>query len=156
MPLALQRVPRKARDRRLEALLASLDHAPAGACGDGELRKALDKYPAQISGGQQQRMAVLRALVHEPEVVFADEPSANLDPHNAAKVRSLLRTWLETSGPSVPRRTLVLVTHNAREAWELATHFILLRKGRVCRGGTLARSDFTGPDDIERETSPDD
>ncbi|MFI1224490.1 MULTISPECIES: ABC transporter ATP-binding protein [unclassified Streptomyces] len=70
----------------------------AGRGGDG---------PATLSGGQQQRVAVARALVTEPEVIFADEPTASLDPESAALVLTLLRDAVRIEG-----RTVVMVTHD--------------------------------------------
>ncbi|MEU2128737.1 ABC transporter ATP-binding protein [Streptomyces sp. NPDC018352] len=63
--------------------------------------------PATLSGGQQQRVAVARALVTEPEVIFADEPTASLDPESAALVLGLLRDAVRIDG-----RTVVMVTHD--------------------------------------------
>ncbi|MER5499208.1 MULTISPECIES: ABC transporter ATP-binding protein [unclassified Streptomyces] len=63
--------------------------------------------PATLSGGQQQRVAVARALVTEPDVIFADEPTASLDPESAALVLDLLRDAVRTEG-----RTVVMVTHD--------------------------------------------
>lgn len=70
----------------------------AGRGGDG---------PPTLSGGQQQRVAVARALVTEPEVIFADEPTASLDPESAALVLALLRDAVRIEG-----RTVVMVTHD--------------------------------------------
>ncbi|MFH8866906.1 ABC transporter ATP-binding protein [Streptomyces griseus] len=70
----------------------------AGRGGDG---------PSTLSGGQQQRVAVARALVTEPEVIFADEPTASLDPESAALVLALLRDAVRIEG-----RTVVMVTHD--------------------------------------------
>ncbi|MFB6986974.1 ABC transporter ATP-binding protein [Streptomyces sp. NPDC056178] len=63
--------------------------------------------PATLSGGQQQRVAVARALVTEPDVIFADEPTASLDPESASLVLGLLRDAVRTDG-----RTVVMVTHD--------------------------------------------
>ena len=157
MPLAFKRDPESVRRHRLEELLAGLEQGPAGQRPNHELREAIDKYPSQISGGQQQRMAVLRALIHGPEVVFADEPCASLDPHNAGKVRCLLSKWVQPAGPAgAGERTLVLVTHSAADAWEMASHFVLLKNGSVCENRTLTRDDLDGPDDIQRRIAPDD
>ncbi|MGW6352875.1 ABC transporter ATP-binding protein [Streptomyces sp. NPDC055080] len=70
----------------------------AGRGGDG---------PATLSGGQQQRVAVARALVTDPDVIFADEPTASLDPESATLVLGLLRDAVRTDG-----RTVVMVTHD--------------------------------------------
>lgn len=63
-------------------------------------------YPDMLSGGQQQRVAIARAIVHQPDIVFADEPTGNLDPQTAESVMTLLKS-LNSSGV-----TLCLVTHD--------------------------------------------
>ena len=70
------------------------------------LGKRLDHLPAQLSGGEQQRDCIARALVNEPPVIFADEPTGNLDEENEQRVLDLL-TDLHRQG-----RTIVMVTHN--------------------------------------------
>ena len=65
-----------------------------------------ERYPRQISGGEQQRVCIARALVNEPPVIFADEPTGNLDEENEQRVLDLL-TDLHRQG-----RTIVMVTHN--------------------------------------------
>jgi putative ABC transport system ATP-binding protein len=81
--------------------------------------------PAEMSGGQQQRVAVARALVTEPTVLFADEPTGNLDSHSSAEVIDLLR---EASG--VYGQTIVMVTHDPVAA-EAADRTIHIEDGRV-------------------------
>jgi putative ABC transport system ATP-binding protein len=81
--------------------------------------------PAELSGGQQQRVAVARALVTEPAVVFADEPTGNLDSRSSGEVLELLR-----DAASVFGRAVVMVTHDARAAAE-ADRVLFLADGLV-------------------------
>jgi putative ABC transport system ATP-binding protein len=81
--------------------------------------------PAELSGGQQQRVAVARALVTEPAVVFADEPTGNLDSRSSAEVLGLLRDASSNLG-----RAVVMVTHDARAAAE-ADRVLFLADGLV-------------------------
>jgi putative ABC transport system ATP-binding protein len=83
---------------------AWVDHVVA-ACG---LADRLDHRPSELSGGQQQRVAVARALASRPDVVFADEPTGNLDSNSGAAVLDLLRAAVEDD-----RQTIVMVTHDA-------------------------------------------
>lgn len=66
-----------------------------------------DHYPAQLSGGEQQRIAIARAVIHQPSVVLADEPTGNLDERTGARISDILLTLNEDFGT-----TLVLVTHD--------------------------------------------
>ncbi len=99
----------------------------------------------QLSGGEAQRVAVLRALASSPRVVFADEPTGNLDRANASEVLSLLKTWQEAGTVTEPR-TLLLVTHQIQDAWENCTHFLILRRdgGRQPRLWTKAELQARG------------
>jgi putative ABC transport system ATP-binding protein len=81
--------------------------------------------PAQMSGGQQQRVAVARALVAEPTVLFADEPTGNLDSKSSAEVIDLLREASDAYG-----QTIVMVTHDPQAA-EAADRVVYLADGRV-------------------------
>ena len=67
--------------------------------------------PRELSGGELQRVAIARALVHTPQVVLADEPTGNLDPHSAAQVITLLRDAVKSRGA-----TALLVTHSRTAA----------------------------------------
>jgi putative ABC transport system ATP-binding protein len=83
--------------------------------------------PAELSGGQQQRVAVARALVHKPAVVFADEPTGNLDSKSSAEVLGLLRQAVDEFG-----QTVVMVTHDP-DAAAIADRLIELADGRIVR-----------------------
>lgn len=84
-----------------------------------------DKLPSQVSGGQQQRAAIARALFTDPLVVFGDEPTGNLDTRTAQEVLALLRDAQRTHG-----RTIVLVTHDPRVA-AASDRVVLLTDGRI-------------------------
>jgi ABC-type lipoprotein export system ATPase subunit len=89
------------------------------------LTDRLDHRPAQLSGGQQQRVAVARALAGRPEVIFADEPTGNLDSRTGLGVLRLLRESVDTLG-----QTVVMVTHDPKAAgWADGT--VVLADGRV-------------------------
>ena len=88
--------------------------------------------PAELSGGQQQRVAVARALASRPKVVFADEPTGNLDSKTSAEVLELLRRCVDEFG-----QTIVMVTHDARAA-SYADRLLELEDGVVVRDGVPA------------------
>ena len=75
------------------------------------LRDRLDHLPHELSGGQQQRVAIARALIAQPEVIFADEPTGNLDSKSGGEVMELLKGIRERMG-----KTLVIITHDNRIA----------------------------------------
>ena len=89
----------------------------------------LTHHPAELSGGQQQRVAVARALVHRPAVVFADEPTGNLDTNSSEEVLGLLRGAVDDLG-----QTVVMVTHDAQAA-AVAGRIVVLRDGQVVHDG---------------------
>jgi putative ABC transport system ATP-binding protein len=89
------------------------------------LDRRLDHRPAELSGGEQQRVAVARALVTRPAVIFADEPTGNLDSHASAEVLGFLRRAVDVLG-----ETIVLVTHDAVAASH-ADRVVFLSDGRV-------------------------
>ena len=86
------------------------------------LGERFDHYPSQLSGGEQQRVAMARAFITSPRILFADEPTGNLDEENAAQIRDLLFTMNREE-----KTTLVLVTHNLELAEK--TERILQMKG---------------------------
>lgn len=132
VPLELKGNGRRADMDRARALLERV--------GLGE---RLDHYPAQLSGGEQQRVALARAFANEPAVLFADEPTGNLDAENGAAVANLL---VELNRER--RTTLVLVTHDPKLAAR-AGRVIRLEGGRIVSdtggaGGAAPRASAEG------------
>ncbi len=113
LPLVLQRRPRADVRRRVAAILAAV-----------ELDPKANAFPAQLSGGQAQRAAIARAVVHEPAIVLADEPTGNLDSQNGAAVLALLRTMADRG------QAVLLATHSS-EAAEACDRIVRLQDGRV-------------------------
>jgi putative ABC transport system ATP-binding protein len=91
------------------------------------LRDRLGHRPSELSGGQQQRVAVARALVSRPSVMFADEPTGNLDSKTGAEILTLLRESVDTLG-----QTTVMVTHDAHAA-AIADRVLFLADGEIVR-----------------------
>ena len=110
-PLDIARRPNKA---RVNELIAAVD-----------LGHRRDSLPNQLSGGEQQRTAVARALVSQPKIVFADEPTGNLDEQNAKQVMQLLLDLRQQVGSA-----LVVVTHDAALA-EMADRVITMHDGMI-------------------------
>lgn len=71
------------------------------------IQDKIRKYPSQLSGGEQQRTAIARALVNKPEIIFADEPTGNLDSHTSEEVMRLMQKVVKEQ-----KKTLVMVTHD--------------------------------------------
>ena len=95
-----------------------------------------DHLPAELSGGEQQRVSIARALLTEPEIVLADEPTGNLDTRSSGEVLRLLREVNESEG-----QTLVVVSHDPVVA-ATATRVVFLRDGRLAgevAGGSTER-----------------
>ncbi|MDE0894879.1 MAG: ATP-binding cassette domain-containing protein, partial [Acidimicrobiales bacterium] len=89
------------------------------------IQDRLGHRPSELSGGQQQRVAVARALVSRPEIVFADEPTGNLDSVTGGEVLDFLRSAVDDLG-----QTLVVVTHDANAAAR-ADRVLFLADGRI-------------------------
>lgn len=82
-------------------------------------------YPSQLSGGEQQRVAVARAFIHHPRIIFADEPTGNLDDETGQRVLDLLFNLNRTQGT-----TLIVVTHD-HALTDRVDHLVTLRGGRI-------------------------
>ena len=117
----------------LPGLLARRPESEARAAARSLLERVglgdrLEHRPSELSGGERQRVAVARALVNQPEVVLADEPSGNLDPENAARLHDLLLDMSAERG-----QTVVVATHSPLLA-RLATRVVVLDGGRLREG----------------------
>ncbi len=112
-PLKLMKLPKAERRARVEKLVAHLG-----------VKIDLNKYPYEMSGGQQQLISIMRALVVEPEILFLDEPFSALDYEMTLFMREQLqRIFIETG------TTTVLVSHDLEEAVYLADRILLLSRG---------------------------
>ncbi|HEX2468026.1 MAG TPA: ABC transporter ATP-binding protein [Solirubrobacterales bacterium] len=100
-----------------------------------DLSDRLTHRPAELSGGQQQRVAVARALISRPAVVFADEPTGNLDSVASEEILLTLRQAVDEFG-----QTVVMVTHDAHAA-SFADRIVVLRDGRVAHDGPCGSED---------------
>src|SRR5262245_1083469 len=89
------------------------------------LRDRLSHRPSELSGGQQQRVAVARALANKPEVIFADEPTGNLDSRASAEILQFMRDAVDTF-----QQTIVMVTHDPNAA-SYANRVVFLSDGRI-------------------------
>ena len=113
---------------------AELKHDPAAREKAKKLlqRMGLDKrsgnFPHQLSGGEMQRVAMCRALINNPKIIFADEPTGNLDSENGHAILELLLEYQKESST-----TLVLVTHSIDIA-KMADRMIVLQDGRIIPG----------------------
>ena len=114
MPLMFRGVPREEREARAQAMLRRVG-----------LGKRLNHYPSQMSGGQQQRVGIARAFVTRPQVVFADEPTGNLDSKTKVDIMDMIRDFARENG-----QTIVLVTHDEHMA-AYADRIVTLLDGRI-------------------------
>jgi predicted ABC-type transport system involved in lysophospholipase L1 biosynthesis ATPase subunit len=96
------------------------------------LKERAKHYPGQLSGGEQQRVAIARALVNSPEIIFADEPTGNLDSDNGAQVMDMLMGLSSEDGA-----TLVVVTHDESIA-EHGDRKLVIMDGRVAEEAAMA------------------
>jgi len=86
-----------------------------------------DNFPNELSGGEQQRLAIARALVNHPDIIIADEPTGNLDPYNTYEVISLLQKINQTG------KTVILATHDREIINKLGKRVITLENGKILR-----------------------
>jgi polar amino acid transport system ATP-binding protein len=126
-PRRVHRVPRKRAEATARELLVRFG-----------LEEKIDEYPDRCSGGQQQRAAIVRALISEPEILLLDEVTSALDPELVGEVLSLIR---DLAGRGM---TMVLATHEMGFARDVAHRVCFMHEGRVLESGPPA-SLFTAP-----------
>ena len=114
VPVQVLKVPKAEAIERARKLLARVG-----------LAEKADVYPAFMSGGQQQRAAIARALAIEPRAMLFDEPTSALDPELVGEVLNVIR------GLAAEGRTMILVTHEMKFAREVASHVIYLYNGQI-------------------------
>ena len=115
------RLPAAERSRRARELLARF-----------QLTERADQLPRVLSGGMMQRLSIARAMMHDPEVLFLDEPSAGLDPQTRLLLWEIVREY------NALGRTIVLTTHNMEEADALCQRVAIVDHGRIIALGTPA------------------
>jgi ABC-2 type transport system ATP-binding protein len=119
---ALQGMPAAECERRGKLLLQQFG-----------LWEARDKRLDSYSKGMKQKVALIRALIHNPPVLFLDEPTTAMDPHSARTVRDAIGEL------RAARRTILLTTHNLTEAEDLADRIVVIKGGRIVAEGTRAQ-----------------
>ena len=128
LPLALAGTPAEEIDKRINELAERMDIA-----------HSLNKFPNECSGGQRQRAAICRALVNDPKLIVADEPTGNLDSKNSAELMKIFRRLNEETGA-----TIVMVTHDPLIT-SYANKLIYIRDGMIeteLERGTMTQDEF--------------
>lgn len=116
LPLSFRGVPREVRMKEADKMLELVN-----------LKKHKNHLPNQMSGGQQQRVGVARALVVNPKIIFAEEPTGNLDSHTSEEVMELMQRVVQEQ-----KKTLVMVTHDAHLA-TYADRVFHIRDGKILK-----------------------
>ncbi len=113
------------------------------------MREAVGKRLGEYSKGMRQKLALIRAMLHDPPVLLLDEPTSAMDPLSARLVRDAI------SGLRSEQRTVILCTHNLTEAEQLADHIAVIRRGRIIAHGTPAqlKREWLGPTLLELRTA---
>ena len=117
LPMIFQRQPSPLREGKARRLLKQVG-----------LADRWSHLPSQLSGGQKQRVAVARALINDPEIILADEPTGNLDTKSGTEIMALLK------GLNRQGKTIILVTHNL-ELTKIADRIFKLKDGQLVKGG---------------------
>ncbi len=131
MPLSLKKVKPKIINDKIQQLSKRLD-----------IDTLLKKYPHECSGGQRQRAAICRALINDPKIIIADEPTGNLDSVNSNELLKILQQLNKENGV-----TIIMVSHDPLIA-SYASRLIYIKDGRIEQ--TLERKDLTQEEYFQR------
>ncbi len=115
IPLFLSKLKKTERKNRVNVIAAAVS-----------VEKLLNKFPRQLSGGEQQRVAIGRAIINYPRVLFLDEPTGNLDSENTTKIISLIKT-LQIKY----QFTIIMITHDINVA-RAADRIVKIEDGKIC------------------------
>ena len=113
-PLRVRKIPKDEADKKIDKALSMVS-----------LQGFASRMPGQLSGGQQQRVAAARAMATKPEVIFADEPSGNLDSKSSKELLSFMKSVVDELN-----QTIIMVTHDPYAA-SYANRVIMLKDGRI-------------------------
>lgn len=120
MPLKVQKVPLDEIERRVQKISDEL-----------QIAHLLSRKPKQLSGGQQQKVAIAKALIKQPDIYLFDEPFSNLDPLVRIELRKELKKIQQTF-----HSTMIFVTHDLNEALYLGDRIIVMDQGKIVQEGT--------------------
>ena len=127
--LIFKGIPKKERDERSAYLLEKVG-----------LKDRMKHKPSEMSGGQQQRVSIARAFVNKPKIVFADEPTGNLDPEISMEIMAILKKINEELGT-----TILMVTHDIDIVKKMKKRVLVLKEGRLVKDykeGTFKHEEF--------------
>lgn len=131
-PMEIHGVPQETREERISELLELVD-----------LTSKRDAYPAHLSGGEKQRIAIARALANQPEILFCDEPTSALDPLSIESLLTLLQQLNKKLG-----LTIVVITHQWDVVKQICSKVALLSQG-VVKDQKLTADFFNGATDLD-------
>jgi putative ABC transport system ATP-binding protein len=135
LPLRFAEVDRELRKQRARDALLRVG-----------LQERLQHRPAELSGGEQQRASLARALVNRPSVLLADEPTGNLDSRNGEEILKLIHEFNQTLG-----MTVLMVTHERTLAERFAERILFMADGKLCGSTQLAPLRSGGPMEGDRQ-----
>jgi len=114
-----------------------------------ELENAVDKYPAEISGGMKKRVALARALITNPEIILFDEPTTGLDPERKFSVFDMIRSYRERFG-----FTVIMVSHDVPEVFGITDQVAWLDAGKIKYWGSPEDLEISPPPELEAFLNP--